>query len=348
VCSFEDGLIGDEIRRAGIEVEIIKKGISRMTVIPQLAKYMRVRKIDILHVFMFPAGFWGRLAAKLAGVPLVIYSERGGGYYENIHTMWIDRCLAPLTSKIVCNTYAGVQIEQQLGIASNRIMCIYNGIDLSKFETVFDTIQKRKEIGLPNQAQVVGIIANLHYHYKGHSYFLKSAKLIVQKMPDVRFLIIGDGGLKKQLMDLSSNLGVSKNVMFLGFRSDIPELLSVMDVLVLASLREGFSNAILEAMAAMKPVVATNVGGNPEVIIDGVTGLIVPPKDPHSMAQAILNLLQNEDLAQQMGEAGRRRVENHFTIDVITQKYIQLYDSLLATQKHNSKGASHSSNVIFS
>jgi glycosyltransferase involved in cell wall biosynthesis len=167
-------------------------------------------------------------------------------------------------------------------------------------------------------------------------------------MPDVRFLIIGDGGLKKQLMDLSSNLGVSKNVMFLGFRSDIPELLSVMDVLVLASLREGFSNAILEAMAAMKPVVATNVGGNPEVIIDGVTGLIVPPKDPHSMAQAILNLLQNEDLAQQMGEAGRRRVENHFTIDVITQKYIQLYDSLLATQKHNSKGASHSSNVIFS
>jgi glycosyltransferase involved in cell wall biosynthesis len=193
-----------------------------------------------------------------------------------------------------------------------------------------DPTKKEALRSVPGEV-VIGTIARLVW-YKGLEDLLKAAALIVRRYPSARFLVVGDGPLRQALEEKARALRLNGTVRFLGAVPNASSLLPHFDIFVLSSLWEGMSNSLLEAMAAGKPVVATDVGGSPEVVIDGKTGFLVPPKDPEALASAILHLLADRELARNLGEAGRIRVESEFTLEIMVARLEELYDSLLAAR----------------
>jgi len=173
------------------------------------------------------------------------------------------------------------------------------------------------------------MIANFNFEIKGHRYFMEAAKSVLEKVPDVEFLLIGDGPLRSKYEEMARSLGVEKKVCFLGRRNDIPSILSVLSVSVLSSISEGLSNVVLESMAAGRPVVATRVGGNPELVINGTTGYLVPPADSEALTEAVVALLKNPAKARSMGVAGKKLVEEKFTVEAMVKGYENLYQSLM-------------------
>jgi glycosyltransferase involved in cell wall biosynthesis len=173
---------------------------------------------------------------------------------------------------------------------------------------------------------------------KGHHYFVHAASIIHKWNPDVEFLVVGYDARKPgfsiaELKQYGETLGISKNLHFIGGRKEIASLIALFDVAVLASLSEGFSNVILEYMASSKPVVATDVGGNPEIVVHGETGLLVPPADGDALARAILSILENREVASRFGRAGRKRIEAKFSLDVMLRNYEGLFEQVI-----NSRG----------
>jgi len=292
---------------------------------------LKKEKPEIVHGLLFHAYILGTFAAKLAGVPIVIASRRSLGRFKEKkwHYRLAERLANRMTDVIVANSEAVREdVIRQEKVEPSRVRVIYNGIDPSLYDLPADPTL-RASLGIPARAKVVGVVANL-IHYKGHRFFLQACQEIKRKHQAVTFLLIGDGPLRRELEGLARELGLEKDVLFLGSRQDVPQLLALMDVVVLPSLEEGFPNAILEAMAAGKPVVATEVGGIPEAVVHGETGLLVPPKDPEALADAILRLLDDPQLALEMGRAGRDRVRKAFGLDRMVREMEGLYEELIA------------------
>jgi glycosyltransferase involved in cell wall biosynthesis len=189
----------------------------------------------------------------------------------------------------------------------------------------------RARLGVAADATVALYVANL-LSYKGHEVLLEAMRTIVDRAPGAKLLLAGEGPMRDAIEAKRRALGLDKNVVLLGVRSDVPALLAVADLVVHPSFQEGFSNAILEAMAAAKPVVATAVGGNPEAVVDGETGILVPPHDPVALANAMERLINEPVLAKKMGEAGRQRVIQEFRIEDAVARYAALYERLVAAQ----------------
>jgi glycosyltransferase involved in cell wall biosynthesis len=207
---------------------------------------------------------------------------------------------------------------------------IYNGVDVTRFPvaSVQATAQARRAIGMPVGVPLVGSLGRLHPQ-KGFSDLLTAFAQVRQRVSSVRLFVAGDGELRDDLEAQARSLGIAAAVTFAGVRADVSEILAALDVFVLPSLWEGMPNAVLEAMAAGLPVVATAVGGTPEVVVDRVTGLLVPPQDPGALARAIERLLRDPGLRRTMGRAGRRRVERHFHIQETVRQVQDLYEALL-------------------
>jgi glycosyltransferase involved in cell wall biosynthesis len=217
-------------------------------------------------------------------------------------------------------------IEQ--GYAPSKIVVIRNGIALSNFTHSERSAVLRRDLGFPPSARLVAVFSRLN-PMKGVEYFLDAASIVAERFPDVRFLVAGDGGSRKELEDRARRLGLEARIVFTGFRSDVRELLSEAAISVLPSLSEGTSNTLLESMAAGLPVVATQVGGNPEVIEDGVSGLLVPPRDSAEIAAAVGRLLEDEGFARRLGQAGMRRVSELFSLSGSVQQTEHLYQRLI-------------------
>ncbi|MBU0477434.1 glycosyltransferase [bacterium] len=293
--------------------------------IVRLAALIRRMKIDIVHTHLYRANLAGRIAAKLAVVPVIIANEHNIDSWKKFPQRLSDRVLAGITNKIIAVSEAVKDFYvKKIGISEDKIITIYNGVDIPKFQTYVNINKKREEFGIKSDDKVITTIGRLHQQ-KGHVCFLKAAQIIGKKNLNVKFLIVGDGPLKKQLRSMSEDLEISKNVIFAGLREDIPQILAMSDISVLTSLREGFSITILESMAAGKPVVVTDVGGNSEVVKHGETGFIIPPQSPEDLALYSLNLINNQELAKKMGEEAEKRVLN-FSIDRMVEKTENLYD----------------------
>lgn len=291
---------------------------------------LKKEKPEIVHGLLFHAYVLGTYAAKLTGVPIVIASRRSLGHFKGgkPHYLLAERLANRMTDLIVANSEAVKEdVVRQERVEPAKVRVIYNGIDPYLYDIPADPAL-RASLGVPEEARIVGVVANL-IHYKGHRFFLQACQEVKRKYPAVCFLLIGDGPLRGALEGLARKLGLDKDVLFLGSRQDIPQLLALMDVAVLPSLEEGFPNAILEAMAARKPVVATRVGGVPEVVIHGETGLLVPPKDPPALAEAIIELLGDPKRAEEMGKAGRDRVKKEFGLDRMIREMEGLYEELI-------------------
>lgn len=291
---------------------------------------LKAEQPEIVHGFLFHAYILGTFAAKIAGVPIVIGSRRSLGHFKRRRRSYLmaERVANRMTDLIVANSEAVKRdVVGQEKVEPSRVRVIYNGVDPSVYGVAADP-GFRTRLGIPVEAKVVGVVANL-IHYKGHRFFLQACQEIKRKQSGVKFLLIGDGPLRGELEGLARDLRLEEDVLFLGSRRDIPQLLALMDVVVLPSLEEGFPNAILEAMAAGRPVVAAAVGGNPEAVDHGKTGFLVPRKDPQALADAIIELLRDGHLAEEMGKAGRERVNKEFGLDRMIREIQGLYDELL-------------------
>jgi glycosyltransferase involved in cell wall biosynthesis len=300
-----------------------------------LWRLLRRVRPEVVHTHTSKAGAVGRLAAWLARVPVVIHTPHGHifyGYYGRFLSTLLcfaERLLARLTDRIVTLTDRGAHEHVQYNIASpQKFVTIHGGIDLAQVRSVqVDPAVKRKELGLPPEGPIIGTVGRL-VPIKGHTWLLRAVPRVLSEFPQVRVVLIGDGPMQDELKELAAELGISPHVVFLGTRPDIPECLAALDLFVLPSLNEGMGRVLLEAMAVGCPVVATRVGGIPDIVADGTTGLLVPPRDDRALAEAILILLQDPSRRAAYGEAARRHVDGRFEVETMVRKIERLYDEV--------------------
>jgi glycosyltransferase involved in cell wall biosynthesis len=241
-----------------------------------------------------------------------------------------------VTDRIFANSQAvkrfAVEYER---IPADRFEVIYHGIDPEAFKSNAEHRDKiRQDFGLSDGDYVIGTVGRLA-EQKGHRYLLDAAAIVCARCRNAKFVIVGGDArrpsesIKEQLLRLNRSLNGHDKAIFTGLRTDIPDVMSLFDIFVLPSLWEGFGIVLIEAMSLRKPIIATNVDGIPEVVVDGVTGLLVPPRDANALANAILELIRDQSRAREMGERGRLRVEEHFTADRMVKRYEQAYESIL-------------------
>lgn len=294
----------------------------------RLVRYLRRNLIQIVHSYGFYPNVFTVPAARLAGASIVVASIRDTGDALTPLQRRIQKMVCRLADCVLVNAEA---IRERLigeGYDPGKIAVIRNGITLSRFAREQRGATLRQELGVPLSAPLVIVFSRLN-QLKGIQYFLEAAITLAERFPDARFLVVGDGANRKELEEQAGRWGLGQRTVFTGFRGDIPELLSEAAVSVLPSLSEGLSNSLLESMAAGVPVVATRVGGNPEVIEHGVTGLLVPPRDAAALAAATGRLLEDKELAARFGEAGRRRVAELFSVERSVRETEHLYQRLV-------------------
>jgi glycosyltransferase involved in cell wall biosynthesis len=289
------------------------------------------RRPAIVH-FMLPEAYLvGAPLAILTRMPVKIMSRRSLNIYQkNTLVRIIERRLHRSMNAILGNSLSVIGQLKGEGVPSGRLGLIYNGIDPDAFVDSNARLSRRTSFGLEPNTFVMCIVANL-IPYKGHRDLIDALGQVTKKMPASWHLLLAgrDDGIGTQLREQAERLGISKNISFLGLRSDIPALLAASDVGILCSHQEGFANAILEGMAAGLPMIVTNVGGNPEAVIDGVTGLVVPSSDPKRLAEAIVQLAENPAKRIAFGSAGRQRVIELFGRTRCIAAYDQLCRKLL-------------------
>ncbi len=297
----------------------------------RLLLVIKRKRPTIVHALLPLVVFMGALAGRIIKVPMVITSRRALGSHQDRYFILkiLDHFANVLSHRVIVNSRAvWKDMVERDHINESKLYLIYNGIDPVPFEKAFQNRKNgRKELGIEANERVVIVVANL-IKYKGHSDFLKAAKKVMDKIPQTIFLLVGeDRKIKKNLERECHELGITGRVKFMGKRNDIPQLMAASDISVLPSHEEGFSNTILESMAARLPVVATCVGGNPEAVVDGVTGWLVPPKNPKVMAEKIIDLLSDLKRARIWGERGRKRVKKYFNAERMVQEHLKLYQN---------------------
>jgi glycosyltransferase involved in cell wall biosynthesis len=331
VCCFRPGRVAREIEALGVPVFTIhKKAKFDLGLLPSLIRLMRREKIDLVQTYLFTANTWARLAAILARAPLIVSSERNVNMWEERYKRLLGKLLDRWTRATIANSGAVKDYLVGKGIAPEKIRVVYNGVDPERFHSDVSSSEVKAELGIPLHHQVVGLIARLEPAKDVHT-FLRAAAIVTRRIPEASFLVVGEGSLRRDLEREAQQLGIAERVVFTGPRRDIPRLLAACDISAMSSLKEGMSNTIMESMAAGKPMVATSVGGNPELIVDGETGLLVPIRDPAAFAAALHTLLSEPARARQMGARARERIARWFSVTALVESTERLYDELTAS-----------------
>jgi glycosyltransferase involved in cell wall biosynthesis len=297
-------------------------------VLPRLTRLLKRRQVDAV-ITVGTGGdkmFWGRLAAWRAKTPVIASALHSTGLPD--HVEWLNRRLAPLTDAFigVARPHAQYLAEHE-GCPRRKIVVIPNGVDVERFRPLPPDFALRARLGLPAGAPVAAIVAALRPE-KNHELFLNAASLIRQARSDAQFLIIGDGPKRPELEALRDKLGLGDAVHFLGTRGDIPELLSLADVLMLTSHMEANPVSILEALACGKPVVATRVGSIAESVHDGQSGYLVEPGDAAALADRTVELFNDRATARRFGQAGRQTVVEHGSLERMVEGYQEMIEEI--------------------
>ncbi|MFI5005820.1 MAG: glycosyltransferase [Solirubrobacterales bacterium] len=324
-CLDERGSFATQAEDAGVEVVAMgKRGPLDAGAAHRLARLLRSRRIQVVHTHLWGGNVWGRLAALWARVPTIVASEHNLDTWKKRHHFLIDRALAPATTRLVAVSGQVRDFYEARGVGRGRWQVVYNGVDAHP-GPARGRGAARRELGLPADAPVVALIGRL-VPAKAPDVFLRAVAQAALRVPTLSALIVGDGPLRAELEGEAQRLGLAGRVVFLGVRKDVPELLSGLDAVLFSSVREGFSLTMLEAMAAGVPVIATEVGGTPELITHGRTGLLVPPGQPEQLAQALVGLLLDPAGAAAIRAAARKSVEERFSLSSMVEAHAQIYE----------------------
>lgn len=298
----------------------------------RMVQLIRATRPDVVHTHMAKAGTVGRLAAHVCRVPLIVHTYHGHvfhGYFSRPKTrvfITIERALGTLSDRIVAVGEGQREEIAGYGIAPRRkLVAIPLGLELGPFlEAEPERGALRRELGVGADTPLVGIVARL-VPIKAHEVFFEAAALVRQQVALARFIVVGDGERRAELETLVAQRGLARSVHFLGWRGDMPRVYADLDVVALSSRNEGSPVALIEALAAARPVVSTAAGGVPEVVVDGKTGLSVPVDDPPALAEAIVRLLRDAPTAERLGRAGRRHVYPRYDSSRLIEDVRALY-----------------------
>lgn len=338
-----EGTMADFAQAAGVTPIVVPglgRELSAVTDIRSLVfvyRFFRRARPDIVHTHTAKAGAVGRLAAWLARVPVIVHTYHGHvfhGYFSRRQTrvfLGIERALARVTTRVLTVSESVRQDLLRYGIGRpDRLSVMPLGLDLAPFLDVDrHRGELRRELGIDADVPLVGIVARL-VPIKHHEDFITAAALTAQAVPHCRFLIVGDGERRQELSALVAERNLASRVLFLGWRRDLSRLYADLDVVALTSANEGSPVSLIEAMTAGCPVVATRVGGVPDLVEDGVSGLVVPPGRPDLVADALRTLLTDPERRRLMGEAGRKRAYPAFSVERLVADVDRLYSEILA------------------
>jgi len=304
-----------------------------------LIKILRYERPHIIHTHTSKAGILGRWAAYFCRAPIIIHTPHGHvfwGYFGRLKTAFyiiLEKITANITDKIIALTEQEKNDHLHFRIASgDKFSVVHSGIKLDKFSNLSaDPATMRRKLGIAEGDLVVGTTGRLT-PVKGHRHLIEAAGNIVDARPNTTFVFLGDGELSDELKNMASRLGMKEKVKFLGWRPDVAEVMSVFDLFVLPSLNEGMGRVLVEAMALGKPIVASDVGGIPDLVVHGKNGCLVPPGDAQSLSAAIRDLLENPEKRKRMGENGKK-IAADYGADEMVQKIALLYQNMLQLKR---------------
>jgi len=338
ICQSSSGL-EKALKKVGIEtipINFMSKNF--VSTVLRIAKKLKFVKADILHTHGFFCNIIGRIAGRMSQIPIIIstvhcnpnsplsFNQSAIKLIIQYIRNKIDNFTAKFTDAVIAvseDIRCGL-IEQ--GVLKEKIEVIYNGVSLEELNVAVEG-NNSFDLDIKRGEKVVGFLGRLE-PVKGIDYFIKAAEIIKSKFNNVKFVIAGDGSIRPNLEKMVKQMGLTKDFIFTGYVDDAVSLISKFDVFVLPSLSEGLNLSLVEALAIGRAIVATNVGGNSEVIIDGETGLLVPPKNAQALANAILFLLENPEVVRKYGEKGKRIVAEKFSAERMCDEHLKLYSKL--------------------
>jgi glycosyltransferase involved in cell wall biosynthesis len=326
--SLTQGSTVRKLERKGIPVTVIDEPDDAIATGAVAALLAELRP-EVVHNHMYRAELVGTRAAIALGeigrprpyVVSTVHSSR----VRSEEDRRILRLLTPRIDRLIAVSRSIVAKLHAEGRDTAPISLIHNGVDLERYDHQGPCCTLREEYGLPSEGPIVGVVARLEPE-KGHPTLLEAWRSVVAAVPDATLLVVGEGSRREVLEALAVELGIADRVVFTGRRDDVPAVTAALDVAVLPSYREALGLSVLEAMALSRPVVASEVGGIPEMIEDGITGLLVPPHDPAALAAAIVRLLRDHPLADTLGRAGHDLVHDRFCIERMVAAVEQIYD----------------------
>lgn len=334
-CLLAQGPLLEKLKGTAVHVEEFhpKGGIDSAGGVYQLLRltaFLRRGRFDVVHTHDLWSNLMGVPAARMAGIPAIISSRRDLGHldwYESGRRVWLRR-IQNLSNVVLANANP---IRNSLiaddGFAPEKVRVIHNGVDVERFTSV---LENRAQMfpGAAEQKLIV-LVGNMHTDIKGHPWLIAAAPQVVSEFPSARFVFAGDGAQRAEFERQVAELGLKQNFLFMGRRGDVAQILRNCDIAVLPSKAEGLPNAVLEYMCAGLPTVATAVGGNAEIVRDGITGLLVPAQDSRALAEALLRLLKDTELAKRLAKNGRQYVIDNFSFERLVREVDDMYTELL-------------------
>lgn len=352
VCTFKNGPLRQDLEEIGIKVEVLGPRRYSILAFPWfIAEVMSIRRrlaqlidkyqIDVVQTHLLEMLDFLTLSLRYGtNLQVVLWTIHNVNFLPTMeHRLlklkrfvyrWLYRLAASKVSGFIAVSDEVQQaLIDQVGPIQDKVTTIVNGVDVRRYESQADGCGFRQQLGLPSDSRLIVTVGRLTTQ-KGHCYLIDAATRVVRQEPNAHFLFVGDGELKETLQAQVQSLGLTEHIHFLGIRTDIPKILAVSELFVLPSLWEGLSIALLEGMAAAKPIIATAVSGTNQVLIHTETGLIVPPGESQPLAEAIIQCLANPTQAQAMGQAAKQHVQRHYSAQKQVDEHLALYRRLLA------------------
>lgn len=327
LCLRELGEFAAEVESMGVKVIHLPQkatGVDYFS-FKKVAQILTSENIDVIHTHNTQPFIDGTIAAILSGVKTIVHTDHARDFPDKKRYMFAEWLMSIFSYKVVgVSDHTSNNLHKYEKISKKKIVTIPNGIDSSIYSINVDKEKKKGELGITNKGPIIGLGVRLE-EQKGISYLLKAMQKVREEFPDITLVIAGKGSLENDLKQEAHDLGVDTNVLFTGPRMDLPELLNLFDLYVLPSLWEGLPMVLLEALAAGCPIIATNVGGNSLAITHGKNGSLVPPKEPLTLADEIINLLKNDDLRWKYVNYGYDVFHQKFSAEIMAREYEKLY-----------------------
>jgi glycosyltransferase involved in cell wall biosynthesis len=333
---YNQGRLAEELKRLNISLYILEeKKNNPVKLFIKTYRWLKHQDVDLVHSHRYKENVIGSLAAKMGGIHHIIRTYHGMpepfGGFKNIKYksyIFLDYLVSRLLVKQIITASFDMKKKLDPKLGEKKVVSIPNSVNLGSLEIKKPPRRVREMLGVDSDCRIIGSAGRL-VPIKGYQVFLKAAQLIKKKESKVKFLIVGDGPEKSNLERLADQLKISGDFLFLGHREDILDIINAMDIFVLTSFHEGIPMVLLEAMGLEKPVVATNVGGIPEVVTDQVSGVLVKPNDPESLAERIVSLMQNRKVREKMGSEAKRIIAEYFTTERMAKRVLEIYESMV-------------------